>query len=500
MSDNTGLLGHLAVQKGLITREQLRLATLEQARHPDQRLGEILVSLGLIDATQLEALLSAQRGLQSRKQRQRRATPPPSKRGVDPVALGSIALKRVPRSVAMGTRRDESLADAGPQPSDPSETTDETTSEDGGAVKTVGFAMPRHKEARKEPDARRWLLSMLGDAIECGASDVIFRPDEPVRVRRFGRLQDLTNGPVPARAIEPLLNEMLDASDRATLERSGHVRTIYQHLEVGRFRFDVFRHRRGVGGVFHRVPRHPPSITDLGLPSMLAGLTNFGRGLVVIVGPRGSGKSSTLTALIDLVNTERADHVLTIETVVECVHRSDVANVSQLQVGRDVSTRLAAMRRAHVEDPDVVAVDELQTDGELREAVQLADSGHLVLATLASPSAVRAIERFVDAYDTDRSTSARRVADGLKAVIYQRLIPSSGDRGSVAAVEIVHVGTSIATAIRDGAIAKIPAMIEAGHSRGSTLIDESLVRLVRGGLVTAETASHLAHHPQKFRP
>ena len=220
----------------------------------------------------------------------------------------------------------------------------------------------------------------------------------------------------------------------------------------------------------------------------------------MIVGPRGSGKSSTLAALLDLINAERSDHVLTIEDTVECVIRSQVANVSQLQVGRDVDSRLAAMRRAQVEDPDVVAVDALQTDDELREALQLAEGGHLVLATLACPSSVRAIERFVDAYDSDRSTASRRVAAGLKAVIFQRLLPSRGDRGSVAAVEVVHVGTSVAAAIGDGAIAKIPAMIDAGHSRGSILIDEALARLVRGGLITAETAAHLAHHPQKFRP
>lgn len=494
MSDNTGLLGHLAVKKGLITREQLRMATLEQARHPDKRIGEILVGLGLIDEAQLESLLAAQRGLQSRLQRNRRPTPPPSKRGVDPVALGSIALKRVPRSVAKGgTPKREA---EGP----PEVAASTTSADEGGAVKTVGFAMPRPKESRKEPDTRRWLLSILGDAIECGASDVLFRPDEPVRVRRFGRLQDLTQGPVPARATEPLLDELLEETERAALERTGHVRTVYQHLEVGRFRLDVFRHRQGVGGVFHRVPREPPSIADLGLPSVLAGLANFGRGLVVIVGPRGAGKSSTLTALLDLVNAERSDHVLTIEDTVECVISSRVANVSQLQVGRDVATRLAAMRRAHVEDPDVVAIDALQTDEELREAIQLAESGHLVFATLACPSSVRAIERFVDAYDSDRTTACRRVADSLKAVIYQRILPSSGDRGAVAVVEIVHVGTSISAAIRDGAIAKIPAMIDAGHSRGSILIDEALARLVRGGVLAAETAAHLAHHPQKFRP
>ncbi|MEQ9322039.1 MAG: ATPase, T2SS/T4P/T4SS family [Polyangiaceae bacterium] len=323
MSDNSGLLGHLAVKKGLITREQLRMATLEQARHPDKRIGEILIALGLLDEAQLESLLAAQRGLQSRMQRNRRVTPPPSKRVVDPVALGSIALKRVPRSVAKGGAPSKEVAAdmASPEPS----------VDDGGSVKTVGFAMPRPKEARREPDTRRWLLSILGDAIECGASDVLFRPDEPVRVRRFGRLQDLTNGPVPARATEPLLNEILEESERVSLERSGHVRTTYEHLEVGRFRLDVFRHHHGVGGVFHRVPREPPSIADLGLPSVLAGLTNFGRGLVVIVGPRGSGKSSTLAALLDLINAERSDHVLTIEDTVECVIRSQVANVSQLR-------------------------------------------------------------------------------------------------------------------------------------------------------------------------
>lgn len=479
MSADRGLLGHIALQKGLITHEQLRQATREQARQPSLRLGEILIQLGFIDDAQLQTLLAAQKQIEKRKQQPRRPTPPPIKRNVDSVALGAINLKRVAKP---GRKV---------RPAQPAE--------EESSARTVGFAMPREREARKESDARKWLLGILADARQCGGSDVVLRPDEPVRVRRYGHLQDLTNGPVPGRAVEPLLLDALDDDERRELERKGSVQTVYEHLEVGRFRFVVFRHLTGVAGVFHELPRQAPAITDLGLPTLIAGLTNFARGLVLTVGPSGCGKSTTLNAMLNLINGERPDHVVTIENRIECVHRPNIASFSQLMVGRDVPSRHEAMTQVPARDPDVVAIDPLMQDDELVEAVNLAESGHLVFGTLASPGSVATVERLVDAFDGSRRSACRRVADSLRAVIFQRLLPSSGDRGAAVAVEIIYVGDAVAAAIRDDAIGQIPSLVESGRSRGSRLLDDSLARLVRASHITPETAALHAHHPNNFR-
>jgi twitching motility protein PilT len=481
MSADRGLLGHIAVQQNLITREQLRAATREQARHPERRLGEILVALGFIDETQLRQLLATQRQLSKRREKQiRRPTPPPVKRNVDQVALGAIALKRITK-------------DSMRQPDDGN------GSADDGKSRTVAFAIPRKPDARsKESDARKWLAGVLSDAASCGGTAVIFRPDEPVRVRRFGRLQDLTSGPVPGPSVERLLLEAIDDESQKRLDQHGHVRVIYEHLEAGRFRLDVFRHVEGYGAAFHPLPREAPTFEDIGLPSALAGLTNFLRGLVLIAGPSGCGKSMTLAAMINLINTERSDHIVTIEDMVECVHRPSVASISQLQVPRGVDGRPRSLERALAIDPDVVAIDAIVEDAELVEALDLAESGHLVLGTIAGQSSAHIIERAVDAIADERSTACRRVANSLRAVFAPRLLPATGEGGVVVAFELIYIDPLIAKAIREDAISKIPTIVESGRSRGSRLLDDSLAHLVRGGFISADLAAVHAHHPNNF--
>ncbi len=474
----TELIGRIAVQEGMISREQLRHATREQAHHPQTRLGEWLVDLGYIDEGQLGALLAAQSRLaaESRAARSerppRRHTPAPVKQAVpEGVRLGSIALKR---------------------------------------VAATQFASEPHKDTendhqKQRAEARTWLLGLLADANKSGASDVLMLPDQPVRLRRFGRLHDFTTGPVSATGTDRLLMQTLSDTDVATLQLTGHVNVAFEAPAVGRFRLQVHREAGGLGGAFHRVQfgDATPSFEDLGLPNWFAGLSNFPHGLVLIVGPAGSGRSTTMTALINLICEERRDHIVVVETPRELRAIRGEALVTQLEVGKHCTSCAEALRDAPRMDADVICLDELPMDA-VDAALQAADTDQLVIATLRAPSAARALEMLVDSYPAlDQRAARALVADSVKAVVNQRLVPAinrqtTEESGVVLALEVVHIDDGVRELIRTGAQSKIPTHVQSGGSRGSFLLDKTLLDLVRTGRITVETARAHARHPAKF--
>ncbi|MEZ4441868.1 MAG: ATPase, T2SS/T4P/T4SS family [Polyangiaceae bacterium] len=469
----------MALQKRMITREQLRQATREQARNPGRRIGEILVAQGHLTMPQLEALLAAQAQLEQQQLGNRHQTPPPVKKPVpERVAVGAIALKRVPQKRGGD---------------------DEPSSK--GRATTVNYALPRPQEERREDDrrdseARKWLVGILGDALKCGSHLVLVQPDEPVRVRRLGALKELTTGPVSASSVERLLGEALEDDTRALLEDGGQVRAVFEHPEVGRFRLDVVRHRGGLSGSFVPLPASPPSLDDLGLPHVVAGLTSYPQGLVVITSPLHGGKSSTLAAMLDLINDERADHVVAIDEVVECHHDDRTATFSQIRVGKDAPSTREALARAGRLGAGVVAVDPLQRPADIRAAMHLAETGHLVIATMLGLRSVGTIGRLVDALD---GQARRRLSQTLRAVICQHLLPAAGERGMVAAVEVVHVDRHVAEAIAEGRAGQLQSALQSGRPGASRLMDDALVRLVRMGAIDNDLASIHAHHPKNFR-
>jgi twitching motility protein PilT len=468
----SGLLGRLAVQMGMITRAQLREATREQGRHPDKRLGELLVDFGYIDEGQLGALLAAQaRG--GGGQQARRATPPPVKQAVpEGVKLGAIALKRVPAAELSG----EAL-----QPRD-------------------------EKRRRDGAEARGWLLGLLSDAATSGASDILILPDQPVRLRRFGRVHDFTTGPVSASGAERLLEQTLDDQALARLRANGQVCVTFEAASVGRYRLEIHRERAGLSGCFHRLQaaKTPFTFGQLGLPNWLAGLTNFPHGLLLITGPGSSGRTATLGALVDLIAEERNDHIVVVESPTELEPVSAEAIITQLEVGTHVGSVRQVLGDSSRMDANVICTDELPADA-VEAALHAADGDHLVLATRRAPSAARAVETLIDdSAIAERGAASRLVADTLRAVVNQRLVVAhsrdgSGEEvGRVLALEVLSVDDDIREMIRDGDLGAIAAHVRSGRARNSILLDDALMELVQSGRVTVEAARAQARHPGAF--
>lgn len=465
----SGLIGRIAVQEGMISREQLERATREQARRPDVRLGEILIELGYIDEGELGALLA----LQARAAKPRppkRTTPPPVKQPVpEGVKLATIALKRV--AAAQFDNRGPACDD----------------------------------ERRKSGDeARGWLLGLLADANQTGASDILMLPNQPVRLRRFDRVHDFTTGPVSASGTERLLMQALGDAHLAELELRGHVTVVFEAPSVGRYRLQVHRERDGLGGCFHRaqIGDVQPSFAELGLPNGVATFTNFPRGLVLITGPRCSGRSTTLSALTHFICEERSDHVLMIQTPPEHRTASRHAVVTQMEVGRHCSDVASALRDAARMDVDVVCIDDLPPEAT-EAALMAADTDHLVLATLRAPSSTRALETLIDRFAAaDRARACRLVADSVRAVLNQRLVPAlnherTEEIGTLLALEVIQLEDDVREAVRGDDLRAIPALVSSGHVRGR-LLDTSLKDLARSGRITLDAARAHARHPASF--
>ncbi len=468
-----GLIGRIAVQLGMITREQLQHATREQGRQPGRRLGEVLIELGYIDEGQLGALLAAQARAEGSVRRSRRATPVPAKKNVpEGVTLGAVALKRV-------------------------------------AISALGVsAAPQATAAlrRDDTEARAWLLGLLTDANVAMASDVIVLPNQPVRLRRFGRVHDFTTGAVSDNGTQRLLMQTLSPEESATLARDGQVSVTFEAPSVGRYRLQVHRDLAGVGGTFHRV--HPPeagtSLADLSLPNWMAGLVNFPHGLVLLTGPMGSGRSTTMSALVHLVTEERSDHIVIVQTPREHRPVAGEALISQLEVGVHCQSVVEATRDAPRMDADVLCIDELPSDA-VDAALRAADTDQLVIATTRSLSAVRSIEQLIDCFPAEeRRVAENLVADCLKAVVSQRLIPAidrdGAESGVVPALEVIQVDDAIRELIRSDRLAQIAAHVQAGRAAGSTTLDATLTELLRQGFISTESARANARNPALFTP
>jgi twitching motility protein PilT len=535
MAIKVGLIGRLAIQQRMITRDQLRDATREQGRHPDRRLGEILVSMGYLDEAQLGKLLAAQSAIETGEVKRpiRRETPMPMKRPVpEGVALAAIALKKITtarppddeppsptlrREAASAEPRSpqpsRTVADepASPQPARrpamsmaavvPSAEAPTDPSARANEPRPVPMALPRKAEARPgSTDTGVWLDSMLADAAKVGASDVFLQPGKIARLRRFGRIHDFTDGPIAPAALEKMLADCLDGRARDVFAREGQACFAYESEIAGRYRVSVYHQLGGCAGVFHRVPSAPPSFEELGLPSGLAKLTTFPSGMLLIAGPTCSGKSATIGALVNIINDEREEHILTIDHTIECVHPSKVSLISQIEVGAHATSVASAVRHAVREDSDVIVIDALSDPEAMHEALAAADGGHLVIAGMATLTAVRAIEVIIDAFPTSLQPQACAwLASSLRAVVAQRLMPTRDEKSCILGLEVLYADELVCKHVREHQLGKISGALQNSRGHGSRVLDDSLARLVRAGHISIEVARANALNPNLFR-
>lgn len=342
------------------------------------------------------------------------------------------------------------------------------------------------------------LADLLRQTLEIGASDLHVHSAAPLKVRMQGDLQD-TSTAIPAEEAERLVLDLLTAEQRELLTEHQQLDFAFAIPGAGRYRANAYQQQNGLDAVFRAIPSTPPTLEELGMPASLEKLTDYHQGLVLLTGPAGCGKSSTMAALVNLINERRPDHILTVEDPIEYVHTSKAAIVNQREVGPHTETFARALRAALREDPDVIAIGELRDLETIELALTAAETGHLVLGTLHTSSAIRTINRLLGVFPPNQQAQIRTmVSESLRAIISQRLVPRADGTGRVAAVEILLANKAVGNLIRESKTFQIRSIMQTGAARGMCLLDGSLAELVTAGVITRQAALMLAEDSKRF--
>ncbi len=337
--------------------------------------------------------------------------------------------------------------------------------------------------------------------VESDASDIHLAVNRRPTWRRFGRLEPIwLQAPIlRAEETEALAMGFLTDEQKRHLMERGDADFAYQN-DFGRFRTSVVRQRLGIDLSFRIVSNHLRTMDELGLPPSLKLLTQYHNGLVLVTGSVGSGKSTTLAALIEQINNERRDHVITLEDPIEYVFKSKGCHITQREVHTHTQSFGAALRASLREDPDVIMVGEMRDLETIQLAITASETGHLVLGTLHTGSAARTLDRVLDVFPTEQREQIRvMVSESLRGIITQQLVPRADGRGRVLALEVLLNNPAVANNIREGKTFMLPGIMQVGKAQGMMLMDDSLVELCRAGLISAEEAYARAEQKQTVR-
>jgi twitching motility protein PilT len=324
-------------------------------------------------------------------------------------------------------------------------------------------------------------------------SDLHLAVGNPPIIRVNGSLTRINTPGLTSEQMKFLLGEIMDERQRGEFLSESDLDFAYQ-TEAGRFRVNVLDEKNGWSAVFREIPTRIPSPDDIGMPAAIRGLATIHKGLVLVTGATGSGKSTTLAALIDLINQSRQVHILTLEDPIEFVHTSQRALVRQREIGHHTKNFARALKAALREDPDVILVGELRDLETIQLAITAAETGHLVLGTLHTMSAPKTIDRMIDVFPPEQQEQIRvQMAEALAAVISQQLLPRKGGKGRVAAYEILLRNSAVASLIREGKQHQLRNTMQTYRKDGMQLMDLSLIDLARRGIVDFEEAASRAH-------
>lgn len=334
---------------------------------------------------------------------------------------------------------------------------------------------------------------LLEEVVKRKASDLHLQTGLPPNLRIDGALVPITGVPaLTEEAVERLVFTILDEDQKQILLRDKEFDFSFAFGDLGRFRVNAFHERGNLAAAMRLIPNEIRTIEELGLPPTLDKFANYPRGLVLVTGPTGSGKSTTLAALINKINVERAVHIITVEDPIEYTHDSKRSLIAQREVHYDTYSFSAALRSALREDPDVVLIGEMRDLETIAAAITIAETGHLVFATLHTNSASQSIDRMVDVFPPHQQPQVRsQLGNILMAVCSQRLIPSLGG-GRVVAAEILVATPAVRNIIREGKNYQLEAVIQTGAEHGMQSMDKTLVNLVHGGIVSYDEARNFA--------
>ncbi len=340
---------------------------------------------------------------------------------------------------------------------------------------------------------------LLIEAKDKGASDVHLNIGIPPILRLNGKLNKTQFPVLNSEDVHKTIYSLISDQQKKDFEKDRQLDFAYEIKDVSRFRINIFRHRLGEAAAIRLIPTEIKSISELGLPDVISTLAEKSKGIVLATGPTGSGKSTTLAALIDIINSNRYEHIISIEDPIEYIHQHKNCVVSQREIGEHTDSFASALRVALREDPDVILVGEMRDLETISMALRAAETGHLVFSTLHTNSAADTIERMVNAFPAHQQAQARmQVAGTIEAVIAQTLIPTTDGQGRVAAMELMLATPAVRNLIRDEKIYQIPSTIQISRKVGMQSLDQSLKDLLMEGKITREDAIRKAINKKAF--
>ncbi len=540
------LVGRLAIQLKMLTSTEVERGMAESVSSGNPRLAQVFLQMGLLDREQIAKLQQVQKDLvekhRAKKEAAAGATPakkpptpgpasgtrqpaspatrdaevhaaaehaattsaPMKSSDVDALAEAPIA-EPAPPKVAP-PRIAESQSPAQPPPASPAPAAP-TLPNESPAAPAQESAPPQpatgvsddgdaHSLELPVPDPesadRAKLEEILGNGVSNHASDVHLHAGGALKQRINGEFV-VTEDTVDSAAIERMVAAALTAEQRMILGRDGELDFCLEVPGVGRFRANAYRQQRGLDAVFRVIPDKPPTLEELGLPDELKKYTDYHQGMVLITGPAGCGKSATLAALVNYINEQRDEHILTVEDPIEILHPSKNCLVNQRHAGHHTSSFARALRGALREDPDIIVIGELRDLETISLAMTAAETGHFVLATLHTANAVRTVNRMIGAFPSNEQDQVRAMlSESLRAVLSQRLVPTADGKSRVPALELLVINRAIGNLIRDEKTVQIRSSMQTGRSHGMYLLEQSLNDLVASGTITREVALELA--------
>ncbi len=342
------------------------------------------------------------------------------------------------------------------------------------------------------------ITELLTFAHKSGASDAHLTSGEPPRVRIHGDIKKLDHPPLTSENVHDMVFDIMSDSQRKVFQETNDLDFSFELGDMARFRVNVFRGRCGEGAVFRLIPTKVMTLDELGLPKILKEVCDREKGLVLVTGPTGSGKSTTLAGMIDYINEKDEGHILTIEDPIEFVHKSKRCLINQREVGVHTNSFSSALRGALREDPDVILVGEMRDLETISLALTAAETGHLVFGTLHTSSAPKTVDRIIDVFPPAQQEQVRIMfSESIQAVITQTLLKKKSG-GRLAGLEILIGTAAVRNLIREGKIHQIPSAMQTGQKVGMQTLDMALRDLVRRNLVTPEEAQSKTNTPNLF--
>jgi len=342
---------------------------------------------------------------------------------------------------------------------------------------------------------------LLSALLEVGGSDLHLTAGAPPTVRVHGDLEALPNYPkLTPRSLQGMIYAILPQKLRERFEQELELDMSYSLPGKARFRVNVYQQRDAIGAAFRLIPFEIKSLDQLGLPAVVADLARFPRGFVVVTGPTGSGKSTTLAGMIDVVNSERAGHIMTVEDPIEFLHKHKRCIVNQREVGADTQGFGQALKHVLRQDPDVILVGEMRDLETISTAITAAETGHLVFATLHTQDAPQTIDRIIDVFPPHQQQQVRvQLATTLQGVVTQQLIQTADGQGRVVSSEVLVATPGIRNLVREGKVHQIYSAMQAGGRYGMQTMDMSLAGHVKAGRISQQMAFERCHDPEELQ-